>query len=404
MPSLHVKHWLACVLIATLFSCANQKTNKFAYVKPISFGEDSSLFWSDLVVYPYPVHEYEIEDDTNTPWRLTYMDVGKGRNTVVLLHGRGANAGYFSGLINYLVEHNTRVIAIDLPNYGKSLPLNRMKPVDRSLTLSRNLIRSLVNDHLRIKEFALLGHSLGGQVAMGYALNYPKEITHLILESSHGLEEFPGRISLENGEEIPLFDPTFSDDLISWENTWNRLGFVEQQQRLTVDTVINQHFVDTSEKDEEPDQPGVYLNKTLDAYYMMHLRAAMISRDPLNYERYIATYVRDFFAMGVETRLEDSSSITKKIGYLTMPVFFAFGEKDSLLPVTSLSENRSIINDLARPAFLQLITRDNPPIVVNYGDAGHVIHADIPEKFGNDIKEFMASNKTKSTPIDFQLL
>ena len=107
---------------------------------------------------------------------------------LVLLHGRAMNSGYWGQLLEKPLAAGWRVIAIDWSHSGKSLPKNLNLPVNRSLEESRQLVFDLVVKQLGIHKATYLGHSLGGQLAAGYAIAHPENVERLVLYAPGGLE------------------------------------------------------------------------------------------------------------------------------------------------------------------------------------------------------------------------
>lgn len=113
---------------------------------------------------------------------LRLLEGGAGR-PVVLLHGRGHAATTFAPMIEALVDRH-RVIAIDLPGFGHSAapPFDARassRPVDFFVAPARSLIAELG------PEAVLVGHSLGGLVALEIALDAP--LAGLVLINAMGL-------------------------------------------------------------------------------------------------------------------------------------------------------------------------------------------------------------------------
>ncbi len=130
-------------------------------------------FWKDFVTYPFPVKYATVKDGTGTSWQIGYMDeyAGTDRNppVLVIIHGKGAFAGHYGNVIKQAVESGIRVIAPDLPHYGMSGPGNLDKNPARSMQDMRDVVHELVVNQLGVKQAFYLGHSLGGQVILGYA-------------------------------------------------------------------------------------------------------------------------------------------------------------------------------------------------------------------------------------------
>ena len=60
-----------------------------------------------------------------------------------------------------------------------------------------------------VKKAFYLGHSLGGQVVLGYALDLAGRGESLILEAPAGLEEYPREVAIAPGKTAKLFDAAF---------------------------------------------------------------------------------------------------------------------------------------------------------------------------------------------------
>ncbi len=107
---------------------------------------------------------------------------------VILIHGLGGQLRHFSyALTEYLVPHY-RVIAIDRPGSGYSTWRGRFRP---SLEMQADVVASLI-DHLQLGRVILVGHSLGGAVALCTALRYRDHIAGLALLSP--LTHMPERV------------------------------------------------------------------------------------------------------------------------------------------------------------------------------------------------------------------
>jgi pimeloyl-ACP methyl ester carboxylesterase len=119
----------------------------------------------------------------NNPF-ISYIDEGKGEFTLILIHGLASNAGFWRYNIPELSKH-FRVIAVDLPGYGKSQKGN----FSYSLSFYAETIKNLIDD-LNLKNVVLVGHSMGGQISIIFALNYPDKLSKLILAAPAGFEEF----------------------------------------------------------------------------------------------------------------------------------------------------------------------------------------------------------------------
>ena len=114
--------------------------------------------------------------------RVHFSIAGRGP-AVVLIHGVAGRAGQWDQALALLAEDHT-VIAPDLMGHGDSA-----KPRgDYSLGAHASGIRDLLVA-LSIERASIVGHSLGGGIAMQFAYQFPERCERLVLVSSGGLGE-----------------------------------------------------------------------------------------------------------------------------------------------------------------------------------------------------------------------
>ena len=102
---------------------------------------------------------------------------------LVLLHGLGATRRIWS-LVTQPLAHDRRVITLDLPGFGESAPVGTGFDLGE---VSDRLARALAAHHVKAP-FDLVGHSLGGAVALTLAANRPRLIRRLVLVAPAGLQ------------------------------------------------------------------------------------------------------------------------------------------------------------------------------------------------------------------------
>jgi pimeloyl-ACP methyl ester carboxylesterase len=113
-----------------------------------------------------------------------YLDAGAGE-TVILLHGMGTSAKFWQPVISTLASR-FRVIAPDLAGFaGSAAP-----PRDGTWPSYSSWLSSFM-DVLGITEAHLVGHSLGGAIALRFALDHPSRVSRLVLVDSIGLGSGP---------------------------------------------------------------------------------------------------------------------------------------------------------------------------------------------------------------------
>ena len=111
---------------------------------------------------------------------LSYVDSGTGP-TLLFIHGILGSRRQWSRLVDRL-DTDHRVLVPDLFGHGESA-----KPVgDYSLSAHAATLRDLL-DHLGVDRVTLVGHSLGGGIAMQFYYLFPERVDRLVLIASGGL-------------------------------------------------------------------------------------------------------------------------------------------------------------------------------------------------------------------------
>jgi pimeloyl-ACP methyl ester carboxylesterase len=120
--------------------------------------------------------------------RVHYLAEGPANGpVVVLVHGLGANAEYWSNLAPSLAQSGFRVYIPDLLGYGRS-----EQPADFSYSV-RDEAAVVVGfmDALGLKQVELGGWSMGGWIAALVAAEHPERVSRLMLFDSAGLDVPP---------------------------------------------------------------------------------------------------------------------------------------------------------------------------------------------------------------------
>ena len=105
-------------------------------------------------------------------------DRGAGE-PLVLLHGVATSRLVWRRVIERLA-HDRRVIAVDVPGFGESEPAGPGFDLDE--------VADRLAAGLGLERFDLVGHSLGGAVAVATAARHPEAVRRLVLVAPAGLE------------------------------------------------------------------------------------------------------------------------------------------------------------------------------------------------------------------------
>jgi pimeloyl-ACP methyl ester carboxylesterase len=111
---------------------------------------------------------------------VSYLKVGSGP-LVLLIHGIAGSAENWREVIEPLAQRHT-VLAPNLPGHGRSAP----GAGDYSLGALAAGLRDLLAA-LGYQRATLVGHSLGGGIAMQFAYQFPELTDRLALVSNGGL-------------------------------------------------------------------------------------------------------------------------------------------------------------------------------------------------------------------------
>ncbi len=152
---------------------------------------------------------------------------------LVFLHGFTGSLDTWNTIVS-LMEEKAHTVAIDLWGHGRS-----DKPENSSDYSMENQTRDLEQlfQELELQSFILVGYSMGGRTALGYATSYPERIQRLVLESaSPGLKTEADRFERRQGDAKlanRLLQEPFEDFVDFWEN----LALFESQKSMSAEQI-----------------------------------------------------------------------------------------------------------------------------------------------------------------------
>ena len=157
------------------------------------FRKREELDWRDV---PKPGRLIEVDGGN-----IHYIDEGAGP-AVVLIHGFGGHTYSYRDLQPDLARDH-RVVALDLLGFGYS---ERVPDADYSHEGQAKRVVRLM-DTLGIGKASLVGHSMGGEVAMRVAARWPERVERLVLVASVSGDRVP---TLPVTPLVKPFLPAFS--------------------------------------------------------------------------------------------------------------------------------------------------------------------------------------------------
>jgi len=207
--------------------------------------------------------------------RLHFESYGEGA-PLIILHGLFGSLENWRTMARKLGSH-FRVIVVDLRNHGKSPHCD-----DFNCQLMAEDLRVFMEEHC-LASACLLGHSLGGKVAMRFALAWPELVEKLVVvdiapkeyQDRHGkiiqalvslrLETFADRREIDNALLVAVPDQVMRQFLLKNLVRSDRGGF---SWRINLKSIAN-HYQDINKGlggDTRFDKPTLFLKGGVSDY------------------------------------------------------------------------------------------------------------------------------------------
>ena len=114
--------------------------------------------------------------------KVSFTSSGKG-SAIVLLHGFLENITMWDDITKILSKKH-RVVCIDLLGHGNTENHGYIHTMEDQA----NMVKAVLN-HLRLRKYTLIGHSMGGYIALAFAKLFPSTIKGLCLMNSTALPD-----------------------------------------------------------------------------------------------------------------------------------------------------------------------------------------------------------------------
>ena len=284
---------------------------------------------SDILNYDEEVKKISIANE-----KIAFTDEGSGEKTLVFIHGLSSNLKSWYKNVSAL-KADYRCIALDLPGYGKS--------TKNSTTYSLKDNAGFLNSFIEIKTLTnvvLLGHSMGGQVAVITVLDAPENFINLVIVASAGIETF-------SEKEAMVMKASYTT------------AIVEESTPEQIRNNFEMNFYQFPE----------------DAEFMVRERIAMRDTDDMNI--YSEVVVNNIHAMLDEPIIDRLSSIE-------IPVLMIYGKNDLLIPNKYFHPSQDI-RSLVKDAKERISTLK----VRLIDEAGHFVNFEKPDEVNEEIKQFL---------------
>ena len=249
---------------------------------------------------------------------------------LILLHGFGMSLHVWEKWVAELGD-TYRLVSFDWPGHGLSTPV-------RDDDYSRNAMTSYLTnvlDWMNIDKFVLVGHAMGGGIAMNYIVDNPKKVQALVLIGASGLK-------IDRSDEAPRVMK-----LTKYPGMSTALRYITPYETLK-NTVIRTYGSES------------FVNKELvERYYELMVNST-------NRE----IYIKQIKQMSFDRPLD------AHIGRLNHPTLLIWGEEDEIVGLKYAKRLRSII----------LSAR-----LVSYQGVGHLPMDVLPKVTAKDLTNFLNS-------------
>jgi pimeloyl-ACP methyl ester carboxylesterase len=275
---------------------------------------------------------------------MAYMDVApkgeaNGRN-VLLLHGRNFPSSYWKETIDALARAGYRVVVPDQIGFNKSSKPALDPHFDQ---LARNTAALL--DDLGVDKIAIVGHSMGGMLAVRFARTYPDRVERIVLDAPIGLEDYRFYVP-------PLETLMETEDKVTAESY--------REQLLKVYSLS---------------LPA----EALDPYVGARIRV----KGSAEYPRWLRAFANSFLMIWREP-------VVHEIPLLDQPVLFVMGENDHLVPGRNFAPEavRDKMGQNVQLAQALAAKMKNARVEV-FDGIGHLVHLEAPERFNEVVLRFL---------------
>jgi len=196
---------------------------------------------------------------------IGYREAGTGGRTVLLIHGNMTSSKHWDILMSAF-PHGYHLFAVDLRGFGMSSYHNRIESIQ---DFSEDVAQ--FTNCLDLNSFSMIGWSLGGAVAMQFAIDHGEKLGKLVLIESIGLQGYPVFRKDAHGLPIPGALLTTRDELAHDPYIAAIARAIEGGDRAYLkrlwDTIVYTHHQPTTRKYEEYLDDVLTQRNTVDVAY-----------------------------------------------------------------------------------------------------------------------------------------
>ncbi len=259
---------------------------------------------------------------------------------LVLVHGSNASLHTWEPWVAALGD-TYRVISLDMPAHGLT---GATPDADYSVAGMVAFTREAVHK-LGVEKFTLGGNSMGGAVALNYAVTYPQDLEGLILVCAAGIAR--------DESEVSSGDAARSFSLVNMPGVGTAMRWLTP--RFVFEDALNGVFMDKS----------IVTEAMVDRYVELNVMAG--TRDA----------TRKRFATPRENVPDET------VRQIETPTLVMWGDKDPLIPVSVGRRFGALLPNAT---------------VVIYENVGHIPMEEVAQVSADDVRAFMQANAKPAAP------
>ncbi|MGB9664346.1 MAG: alpha/beta fold hydrolase [Ignavibacteria bacterium] len=275
--------------------------------------------------------EYKVILETGI--EISCFDKGISDKTVLCIHGLGSNKKAFLKNIDELSQ-NKRVIAIDLPSYGTS----SKGDFPSTMMFFSAVIKKFI-EAMDLKNVIVCGHSMGGQISILTAINYPDLIDKLILIAPAGLE-------------------IFTPDEIKRNQSYFTLDAIKNMTPAQIEFNVRLNFYNFPKEAQFMIDERIELSKSADF---------------------------DFYCLTVSSAFQDmlKKPVYNFLHLIKQPVLLFFGKEDAFFP-----------NKILHPTTTEFLAKEASKKIKNcrlvlIENCGHFLQFEMADTFNKEVIKFL---------------
>jgi pimeloyl-ACP methyl ester carboxylesterase len=330
---------LLVVAVLLLAAC----TPRYSTKPPLAF---SDLPYQGPDGRAWPVQRLEIPETAKAYGmsavpKVAVVELNRGgpKGTVVFLHGLGSYLKFWWYQLDAFAKDGWHVVALDQPGYGKSdKPASFPYTMEAMADVAREVVRQLGAERP-----VVVGHSMGGQTALSWAIRYPEEVRALVLTSPAGFETFSAR-------EQAWFKRAFTSSLVTKPGEYAIWGSVRANN---------------------------FANWRDELDWLVEERVR-IAKAP-GFDRYAYAQLKSVQG------LAENDFVRQSLGEVKAPTVVVFGEDARLIPNPFLHGGR------ARSVFERGAKAIPNAKLVGLDGCGHSVQLDCPERYGEAVEAFLTA-------------